>query len=49
MDKESQFSNITFEIEINELGSEIFSIRINIKISKKIMIKRIKKKNVMIN
>ena len=29
MDKESQFSNATFETEINELGSEIVSIKIN--------------------
>ena len=29
MDKESQFSNVTFETEINELGSEIVSIKIN--------------------
>ena len=29
MDKESQFSNVTFETEINELGSEVVSIKIN--------------------
>ena len=29
MDKESQFLNATFETEINELGSEIVSIKIN--------------------